>query len=144
VRGADGAVAAALDIRRPVTLEMDYVVRRGGLRLVPNLHVLTGEGTYAFVTSDVTNAGQQQAKEPGRYRSRVTIPGNFLAEGTYVIGAALSTMDPTAVHFWERDAVAFQVIDSFTPDTARGAYGGAIPGVVRPLLPWETDRLGDG
>ena len=50
-------------------------------------------------------------------------------------------MDPVTVHFWERDAVAFQVIDSAEGDTARGDYGGPVPGVVRPLLPWTHERL---
>jgi lipopolysaccharide transport system ATP-binding protein len=142
VRNEKGATSAAVDIRRPVTIEMDYAVRRAGLCLVPNLHVLTGEGIYAFVTSDVSASSQRGIKDRGRYRSRVTIPGNLLSEGSYIVGAALSTMDPVEVHFWERDAVAFQVIDAFGTDSARGDFGGAIPGVVRPLLPWETESLG--
>ena len=141
VRDHLGQVSAAHDIRRPVTVELEYLVREGGQRLVPNLHVLTGEGLHAFVTSDVADAGHRRVREPGRWRAAVAIPGNFLSEGTYVIGAALSTMDPVTVHFWERDAVAFQVIDSAEGDTARGDYGGPVPGVVRPLLPWTHERL---
>lgn len=140
VRDADGQVVAALDIRRPLSIEVEYEVRVEGARVVPNLHVLTGEGSYAFVTSDAADGGHRRAKASGRYLSRARVPGNFLAEGTYVVGAALSTMDPVAVHAFERDAVAFQVIDSFAGDSARGDYGGPIPGVVRPLLDWETVR----
>jgi homopolymeric O-antigen transport system ATP-binding protein len=55
-----------------------------------------------------------------------------------IVGAAVSTMDPARVHFYERDVVAFQVIDSLEGDSARGEYGGPMPGVVRPLLRWET------
>ncbi len=142
VRDPQGQVSAAHDIRRPVTVEIEYLVQAAGQRLVPNLHVLTGEGLHAFVTSDVADAGHRRVREPGRWRAAVTIPGNFLSEGTYVIGAALSTMDPVTVHFWERDVVAFQVIDSAEGDTARGDYGGPVPGVVRPLLPWSNERLG--
>ena len=142
VRDHQAQVSAAHDIRRPVTIEIEYLVRAAGHRLVPNLHVFTGEGLHAFVTSDAADFGHRRVPEPGRWRAAVTIPGNFLSEGTYVIGAALSTMDPVAVHFWERDAVAFQVIDSAEGDTARGDYGGPMPGVVRPLLPWSNERLG--
>jgi lipopolysaccharide transport system ATP-binding protein len=42
------------------------------------------------------------------------------------------------VHFYEADAVAFQVIDSVDGDAARGDYTGNIPGVVRPMLEWTT------
>ena len=54
------------------------------------------------------------------------------------VGSAVSTFDPSMVHFYEADAVAFQVIDSLEGDSARGDYTGNIPGVVRPLLEWTT------
>ena len=38
----------------------------------------------------------------------------------------------------QRDAVAFQVVDSTDGDSSRGDYAGHLPGVVRPLLNWET------
>jgi lipopolysaccharide transport system ATP-binding protein len=142
VRDHEGRVSAALDVRRALALELEYDVLRAG-RVVPNVHVLTGEGTYAFVASDAQDGGHRRVKPPGRYVSRALVPGNFLAEGTYVVGAALSTMDPVAVHAWERDAVAFQVIDTFQGDSARGDYGGPMPGVVRPLLAWHTERTGE-
>ncbi|PYQ21763.1 MAG: hypothetical protein DMF79_07400 [Acidobacteria bacterium] len=79
-----------------------------------------------------------RARPRGRYVTRAIIPGNFLAEGTYIVTALISTMDPVAVHVQERDAVAFQVIDSLEGDSARGDYGGPFPGAVRPLFKWET------
>jgi lipopolysaccharide transport system ATP-binding protein len=66
------------------------------------------------------------------------VPENFLAEGTMIVGVGVSAMDPATVHVHERDVVAFQVIDSFAGDTARGDFGGTMPGVVRPVLRWET------
>jgi hypothetical protein len=41
-------------------------------------------------------------------------------------------------YFYERDAVAFRVIDPLADNTARGDYGGRLTGVVRPKLKWET------
>jgi homopolymeric O-antigen transport system ATP-binding protein len=55
----------------------------------------------------------------------------------------MSTMTPVIIHFFERDAVAFQVIDSMDGDSARGEYGGPMPGVVRPLLEWHTRLISD-
>ncbi len=62
----------------------------------------------------------------------------MLAEGGITVGAAVSTMDPVVVHFYEPDAVAFHMIDSLDGDSARGDYAGPMPGVVRPLLRWTT------
>ena len=48
-----------------------------------------------------------------------------------------------AIHFHERDAVAFQVVDSLDGGSARGTYAGPMPGVVRPMLQWETQLRRD-
>jgi lipopolysaccharide transport system ATP-binding protein len=50
----------------------------------------------------------------------------------------MSSYRPFEVHFFVRDAIAFNVTDAGTGDSARGDWDGSIPGVVRPLLKWET------
>jgi lipopolysaccharide transport system ATP-binding protein len=74
----------------------------------------------------------------GRHVATARIPGNFLAEGSLIVGVAISTMDPVTVHVHERDAVAFEVVDSLDGGSARGDYAGPMPGVLRPLLRWEA------
>jgi lipopolysaccharide transport system ATP-binding protein len=138
VRGASGVVAAAVDIRKPLGVEIEFSVEEDGHRLVPNLHFYDDQGACAFVSSEVDSSWHRKPRPRGTYRSTAWIPANFLAEGSYIVSAAISTMDPVTVHCHEREAVAFQVIDSFDGDSARGDYGGAIPGIVRPLLRWDT------
>lgn len=138
VRKEEGQVVDAVDIRRPVGLEMEYEVLQPGHLLAPNFHVFNEEGVYLFVTNDQGPDWRRRTRPVGRYISTVWIPANYLAEGTLIVGAAISTLDPVTVHVFERDAVAFQVIDSLEGDSARGDYAGPFPGVIRPLLPWET------
>ena len=85
----------------------------------------------------------EKPRPSGAYRAVVHIPGNFLAEGTLVVTAAISTLDPVVIHVHEADAVAFQVVDKGGGDTARGDYVGQLPGAVRPLLTWTTTTLSD-
>ena len=134
----DGACRATVDIRRPVVLEMAYDVLEDGHVATPNFHLHNEEGICVFVTAD----SQRRHKPAGSYVSRVTIPGNFLSEGTLVVDAAISTMDRGTVHVHEREVVAFQVIDGVEGDSMRGEYSGAVPGVVRPLLDWRTEGRG--
>jgi lipopolysaccharide transport system ATP-binding protein len=47
-------------------------------------------------------------------------------------------MDPVKIHFYERDVVGFQVIDTLEGGSARGDYAGLFPGAFRPLLRWDT------
>jgi lipopolysaccharide transport system ATP-binding protein len=137
----DGQVSEAIDIRRPVSVEMEFEVLKEGYVLVPNFHFINEEGVYVFVSSELDSVWRQKPRPMGRYLSRAHIPGNFLAEGTLIVSAAVSTLDPVMIHFFERDAVAFQVVDSLDGDSARGDYGGTVPGVVRPLLQWTSERI---
>jgi len=138
VRTEDGDITDAVDIRKPVGIEMEYEVLKPGHVLVPNYHFFNEEGAYVFVAGDHDPAWRQRSRPIGRYISTAWIPGNFLSEGSLIVGAAISTMDPVTVHCYERDAVAFQVTDSLDGDSARGDYAGPMPGVVRPLLRWTT------
>ena len=106
--------------------------------LVPNFHFFNEEGTCIFVVHDSDPAWRRKPRPRGRYSSRAWIPGNLLAEGSLIVGVAVSTLDPVAIHFYERDALAFQIVDALDGDSARGDYAGTIPGVIRPLLDWET------
>jgi lipopolysaccharide transport system ATP-binding protein len=138
VRTEDGQITEVIDIRKPVGIEMEFEVLQPGYVLVPNYHFFNEEGACAFVSSDLDPAWHRHPRPVGSYVSTAWIPGNFLAEGPMIVGVAVSTMDPVTVHFDERDAVAFQVVDSLEGNSARGDYAGHIPGVVRPVLQWTT------
>lgn len=141
VRTEKGRIEEAVDIRRPVTIEMEYEVLTGGTVLVPNLHLFNEEGACLFVSQDLSPAWRRKGRPAGTYRSEATIPGNFLAEGSISVTAAISTTDPVAIHVNEPDAVAFQVVDKAEGDSVRGDYRGPLPGAVRPMLSWTTTEL---
>jgi lipopolysaccharide transport system ATP-binding protein len=144
VRVCDAANKASftMDIRLPVVVEMTYDVLTDGKILVPNLHFFNDQGVCIFVSHDWNSGWRNRPRPKGTYVSRMTIPGNFLAEGPISVGAALSTYEPLEVHFVEWDAVTFNVIDSINGDSARGDYAGSLPGIVRPVFDWETDAAG--
>jgi len=138
VRTEDGRVIEAVDIRKPVRIEIEFDVLKSGFVLVPNFFCHNEEGVIVFGASDHDSEWRRRPRPTGRFISTAWIPGNLLSEGSFIISPAVSTMDPVIVHFYERDAVAFQVIDGLHGDSARGDYAGHIPGVVRPLLRWTT------
>lgn len=139
----DGEFKDALDIRKPIGIEMEYEVFESGHVLAPNYHFYNEEGIYSFVVRETDPTWTGRPRPVGRYVSTAWIPGNLLSEGTLFVGAAISTMDPVVVHFFERDAVAFQIIDSMDGNSARGEYAGPMPGVVRPLLEWSTRMISE-
>jgi lipopolysaccharide transport system ATP-binding protein len=139
IRRRCGSLADTVDIRESVGVEMEYEVLAGGAVLFPHFSVHTGEGAFAFVGLDQDPVWRSKPRPVGRYLSTGWIPGNLLSEGIMLIGAAMRSLMPDQLHFWERDAVSFQVVDAPNADTARGDYPGGIPGAVRPLLQWTTE-----
>jgi lipopolysaccharide transport system ATP-binding protein len=138
----NGITVSAIDIHSSVHVDIEYDVLQAGWCLIPNCHFFIEDGTCLFVSHGWETKWRKTPKEPGRYSSRVTIPGNFFSEGMITVGPAITTYVPNMkVHCEYPDAVTFQVLDNSNPDNARGDYIGRFPGVIRPILDWQTTRV---
>ena len=139
VRSESGELTSSIDIRRAVMIEMQYEVLESGRILVPHVQFNNEQGTPIFIAHDWNDGWRERERDAGVYTSVVTVPGNFLSEGTVFVTVGAATYRPHLIHFTERDAVTFNVIDSPDADAARGDFAGPMPGVVRPVLDWKTD-----
>jgi lipopolysaccharide transport system ATP-binding protein len=140
---AGGATVSSVDIHSPVWVEMTYQVVKPGWSLIPNCHFYNEDGICIFISHAWDNEWRRTPKPPGLYKSTVTVPGNFLAEGIVTVGPAVTTYVPEMkVHGYAPEAIAFQVLDNDNGDNARGDYGGKFPGAVRPMFDWETRKVG--
>jgi lipopolysaccharide transport system ATP-binding protein len=139
VRDDKGAIASSIDIRREVSIELQYEVLRVGKVIVPSVQLNNEQGACIFVSHDWSDTARHAERDVGIYTSIVTVPGNLLSEGTVFVSVGAATYRPHEVHFTTRDAVTFNVIDSPDGDAARGDLAGPIPGVVRPILTWRTE-----
>ena len=137
---SNGLPATVVDIRRPLEFEMEFEVLTPGHALVPNIGLIRDDGLVVFVSHDRDPEWQRRPRPVGHFRSSVHIPGNFLSEGRFTIGAGIITEVPLMVHFDVDPAVAFQIVDSFEGDAARGDLAGQMAGVVRPLLKWTNEH----
>jgi len=138
VRPNDGPVSDIVDISQSVRIEIEYEVLQPGYELRVYYHVINEEGIEAFVSIDSDSTWGKKPRPEGRYVSISWIPGNLLSEGMYFIGPSIGSENPTVRRVRVNDAVAFQVVDSMDGCGARVDSTGNIPGVVRPLLKWET------
>lgn len=141
VRSQDGEVCESIDIRCPVGIEVEFEVLQAGHVLVPGYHFMNQEGVCVFVASEYEEKWRRQPRPAGSFISTAWIPGNFLSEGPLIVTATMATMTPFRSHYFERDVVAFQVIDSLDGNSARGDYAGPMPGFVRPLLHWTSEQV---
>jgi lipopolysaccharide transport system ATP-binding protein len=144
VAGEGGETAAAVDVRRDSRIEVTYDVLEEGHALVPVVELYNEEGTEVFSTHDTGAEWRRRPRPRGRYTSAVRLPGNLLAEGTLLAHVSIMSHFPsTILHARAANAVAFQVLDEPGGVSARGDYAGPMPGVVRPLLEWETRAAND-
>ena len=138
VRTDDGRITDSVDIRQPIGIEMEFEVLKPGYVLMPALHFYNEEGIRVFPSHDVDPAWRKRPRPKGCYRSTVWIPGNFLSEGVLSVTASIDALNPLNHQFYEDNILSFHVLDSCDGESARGDWGGALEGAVRPLLKWST------
>ena len=139
IKNAKDEVALEVNIDEPLTVEMKFEVLRDEVPvLVSNFHFYTAGGECAFVSHDT----KKHAFEKGVYVARCVIPANFLNEGSYFVGLAMSSFDAgITVHFYEKSCLSFNVVDLHEGVITRPEHTIPIPGVVRPHLDWELREL---
>ena len=141
LRSEDDEIAETVDIRRPLTIEMEYDVLIGGAVVLPYVNLHDQAGVFLFSAHDLDPDWEGRPRPAGRWLSVVEIPGNLLAEGTHTVGVGLVTLDPVVNQFDERDVLSFRVVEHSPDGTARGGWVGPMDGVVRPALQWRTTLL---
>jgi lipopolysaccharide transport system ATP-binding protein len=141
VKDETGQLTDTVDIHKPVGIEMEFEVYKPGYVMWPHFTLHNEQGVFVFAAYDLEPSWRGKIRQPGRYISTGWIPGNLLSEGIMTVGPAMTAVQEDVIDrlfFYERDAVAFQVVDSMSGEGARGDYVGKIPGVVRPLLKWTS------
>lgn len=139
VMDEEGNFCQETTITKPTLVRMRYCIKESGrYTFIPNFHFFTSDGSYAFV-SNPQNVANLKA---GVYEAECHVPGNFLNEGTYFVGLAMTSVESgIQVHFYEQSALSFNVKDPMENVPTRNGYAGAMPGVVRPLLDWKIKRI---
>ena len=135
--------AQSIDMRRRVGIEITFRILKKQMRFVPAIEVFAANGIKILNALD-TSARWREPQEGGDYQSIAWIPGNLLNEGSLI--ATVYLMD---IHDYstkplklagERDAVAFQVVDSGTGPSAKGDYPQIWRAAIYPMLVWDTTR----
>jgi len=137
----DEEETGAVDVRRPVGIEIGFTVLRRGEPLFPKLKVVDQQGDVAFNAMD-TSPRWHETASPGDYVSTAWIPSNLLNEGLATIHVGICSFAGPKLypHAGCNDAVSLHVQDPGEGDSARGLFIGQWKGVVRPFLEWTTEE----
>jgi lipopolysaccharide transport system ATP-binding protein len=134
----EGRSTTALLSGKPAWLEVDYDVLQPTPGLMVCLELRDIDGTLIFESFHNGDAPPIPVVQPGRYRSRATIPADFLAGRAYLLGV-------TAAIHGIRDCVPtptpiqFRLEVSSVGSVNRAYPGYETPGRLSPLIPWRTE-----
>jgi lipopolysaccharide transport system ATP-binding protein len=125
-------------ISESIGIQMIYEVFKEEI-LWQGYNFYNSEGINIFDSHNVSTQWYQEPHPKGKFSSTAWIPANFLAEGEITVSCAIFNHQSHKIHFQEKDIIAFSVVDTYEANSARGDSVGRFPGVVRPLLKWESN-----
>ncbi|MEK7224765.1 MAG: Wzt carbohydrate-binding domain-containing protein, partial [Bacteroidota bacterium] len=141
LRGQNGSYKDSFTADEKIGIEMQYEVLQAGHVLWAGYNVFNQDGINVFDTHSVSSPYYDQPHEKGNYSAIAWIPENMMNTGSYFISCAIFNHQQHVIHFHEKDISFFTVQDALTENTARGKSPGDLPGVVRPLLKWEINKV---
>jgi len=141
VKASGGMSDGLIGTSTPLDVEVEYWNLVPGARLHVCLHVLNEQQIVAFTTaSNETDLNtRDKPLAAGVFRSVCQIPGHLLNVGVHRI-AVLILLNGLKIILRCDSALTFEVVEL---EERPGAWYGREPGIVRPLLRWRTDYLGD-
>jgi len=121
-----------------VGLTLTYRVLKPGKKIHSAFNFYNLSGVNIFDSHENNTKHYHLKKRKGVYETTVWVNKNLFSEGVIMVGVALVTHDPFVVHFHEKESIAFNLIDDMVDSPTRGDYVGSLPGIIRPLLKWES------
>jgi len=136
IKNSSGQISPEISINQNAYITLKYkILQECSYKFIPNFHFYTADSVCAFIASD----SKSSILPIGEYEAQCILPKNFLNEGAYFVGLAISSFDSgTKVHFFEPNILSFNIKDPLTDSVGRQhGYTGLVPGVVRPQLEWK-------
>ena len=134
----NGREAGTVHCRAPFTIELRYEL----VKPVPHARVFlvlrNEQGEIILSTSDYDSPTDLVLnRTSGRYVTRISFPANLLRTGT-IFGTVGADIKNERVVFANEDAIELEVVDGGLDLLLSERH--ARPGVVAPLLEWETSE----
>lgn len=123
-------------ISKDIEIEFTYEVLKDNQNYTHGFNLYNAHNIHILSSHDIDSNTLKTNVLKGIYKKTVVIPGNFLADGSYLCSFALMKYNPFKAEINENEIVGFNVIDEITNLDLRGSYTDKIPGVTRPKLKW--------
>jgi lipopolysaccharide transport system ATP-binding protein len=128
-------------ITKKIGITITYKVLEAGHKIHSAFNFFNSSGVNIFDSHESNTDLYHEKKEQGIYKTTVWVYENIFSEGVVVLGVAIVTHDPFKVHFHDNDAIAFNIVEDLENSPTRGDYVGSLPGIIRPSLKWESQKI---
>lgn len=128
-------------ITEKIGITLTYQVLESGHKIHSAFNFFNTNGINIFDSHESNTELYHVKKGEGIFQTTVWVYENLFSEGVIVVGVALVTHDPFVVHFHEREAIAFNMVEDLKNSPTRGDYVGSMPGIIRPNLAWESKKI---
>jgi hypothetical protein len=135
-----GSLCFRHDIRKPVRIKVRYWNQEESRGVVPGIYIDDDQGNCILQSFDHNRPDwKAQRFRAGFHTAVCEIPGNFLAEGRFIVHVAINVeLGKSDFHVLEENVVAFEVFDPCLGDSVRGPINSYWHGMVRPMLNWTA------
>jgi lipopolysaccharide transport system ATP-binding protein len=134
-------IRSTFDTTEAIGITMEYEVLKDDTSFTHGINLYNQEHVNVFNSHDTRNAGVAIKRDRGIYRATAWIPGNLLTEGIFSVGLALFLPNPLDILVHAQEVLSFEIFTDFEKQNARGNYADDFPGIVRPLLDWESEMI---
>ncbi|MDJ1502658.1 ABC transporter ATP-binding protein [Xanthocytophaga agilis] len=120
-----------IDVRTPLHISIKFEILQSDIYINLSSHLYTIEGETIFAV-----ASDSQNLEKGFYEAILTIPGNLLNDGNYMLDLMV-VKDKSVVVYHLKEGLKFEVHD-YREETF---WHQKWPGIIRPSLPFTIQYL---
>ncbi len=135
----EGDATASFDYRFEITVTAEYVVRQPIPQGLLGIRVSTADGLPIFSSHHIDKLDPETAAAalaPGAYRTQLTIPGNLLLPGSYVLTTGIVDANMRLIDMQE-DVLSFDVAATGNPQARKSS----VNGLINLDLPWQIQSL---
>ncbi|MFW6116195.1 MAG: ABC transporter ATP-binding protein [bacterium] len=139
IKNCRGEATGTLDVRRPFSVEIEYEILS---RLPPcrvGVMLATVHGMPVFTAFDADREEYADSRDPGLFISRCEVPGNLLNPGRFAVSVVAGIRGVKKLARLEN--VLTVDIENTGGAGAHLGAGRRRPGVIRPKLEWQRERL---
>jgi lipopolysaccharide transport system ATP-binding protein len=138
VENQSGEIRGEIDVLDDFFICMRYKVQVVNLKIYLGINIYTETGVHVLSSHDLNQSFRNENRDNRLYFSKCKIPKNYLNEGVYKISVAILDSITNKPLIYIEEKITIKIFDTFSGFSARGNFRGIFPGIVRPILDWQT------